>query len=138
MREDEAVMKTTPVLLVALAALLALPLAAQEETQPDYSKPSLMRFVAQLPPVEPERDRNMHFYIGGVEFRALGTKWNIRPMLPFSGTQLRTNNEMPDPFSLTGTSIATGPRAWRTNRAMNAELRRIEKTERAKIRVRTK
>lgn len=129
-------MKKTTAILVLLAAF-ALPAAAQQEQSPDYSRESLLRFAAEIP-VEPKRDRNMHFYIGGVEFRALGTKWNIRPMLPMSGTRLTTSIEYPDPFALTGTAIATSPRAWRTRRAVSAELRRIEKTERAKIRVNTR
>jgi hypothetical protein len=131
-------MKTTFAFLIAFAALGA---AAQEEQQPDvkvdYSKPALQRFVSSIPP-EPKRDRNMHFYIGGVEFRALGTRYrfNYLPILaPLSGTRLGVTQEWPDPFSLTGTVIATPRRAWRTQRQVDAEMKRIEKTERAKIKV---
>lgn len=129
-------MKTSSAILVLLAALLAVPALAQEEqTRPDYSRDSLQRFVMSIP-VEPERDRNIRFYIGAVEFRALGTNWRLlSPMLPFSGTRPTTNRELPDPFSLTGTSVATPMRAWRTQRQMNEERKRIEKTERAKVRV---
>ena len=125
--------------ITAILILAALPALAQDNAaEVDYSKDSLQRFVATIPPAEPERDRNFHFYLGGIEFRALGTRFNVlSPMLPFSGTRPTTNREMPDPFSLTGVSIATPFRAWRTQRTMEAELRRIERTERAKIRVRT-
>jgi hypothetical protein len=51
---------------------------------------------------------------------------------------MRTTQEWPDPFSLTNTPIATPPRAWRTQRRIDAEMRRIEQTERAKIRVDTR
>ena len=56
---------------------------------------------------------------------------------PLSGSEFRTTQTLPDPFSLTRTQIATSKRAWRTQRTLNAELRRIERLERAKIRVRT-
>jgi len=54
------------------------------------------------------------------------------------GTRPTTSREWPDPFALTHTSIATTPRSFTTHRAVNAEIRRIEKTERAKIRVKSK
>jgi hypothetical protein len=128
-------MKTSVAILVFLALLAVPAFAADEQTRPDYSRQSLQRFVMANPP-QPERDRNMRFYIGGVEFQALGTRWNLfNPMLPFSGTRPTTNREIPDPFSLTRTSIATPRRAWRTQRQLNAELKRIEKSERAKVRV---
>lgn len=119
--------------MLLLFASLALP-ALAEEAQP-YSRATLQRFVMANPP-KPERDRNMRFYMGGVEFQALGTRWNLfNPMLPFSGTRPTTSRELPDPFSLTSTVIATPRRAWVTRRQLNAELKRIEKTERAKVRV---
>jgi hypothetical protein len=129
-------MKTISAILLLLAALPAL---AQEETvRPDYSRDSLQRFVMTIPP-EPERERNMRFTVAGVEFRALGTEWRVGSlMLPFSGTRPTTNRTMPDPFELTGVTLATPFRAWRTQRTMEAELRRIEKSERARIRVKTK
>ena len=86
-----------------------------------------------------KKERNIRFYIGAVEFAALGQRWRFAyPVMPFSGTQLTTSRQWPDPFSLTNTVIATPPRAWRTNRKVNAEMKRIEKTERAKIKVKTK
>jgi hypothetical protein len=126
----------------ASATILALLLvtgaaAAQEETKPDYSKDSLMR-VLRADTKEPERNRNVQFHVGAVTFNALGTRFrfNYLPiMLPLSGTRLGITNEWPDPFSLTQTSIATPRRAWRTQRQVSAELKRIERTERAKIRV---
>ena len=132
-------MKTTITILVLLAAAS---LSAQEtETKPDYSKPTLQRFVMSMPDAPPPRIRNVRFHVGAVEFGALGTRWrfNYLPiMTPLSGSRLGVTQEWPDPFSLSGTPIATPKRAWRTQRQVNSELRRIEQTERAKIKVNVK
>ena len=139
-------MKTTIAILVLAAATS---LTAQESAsaatsdaapKPDYSKPSLQRFVLSIPE-PPKRDRNVRFHVGAIEFGAVGTRWrfNYLPiMAPLSGTRLGVTREWPDPFSLTGTTIATPKRAWRTQRKIDAEMRRIEKTERAKVRVKVK
>ena len=128
-------MKATAILLLS-AALLGVPASAQEApAKPDYSRENLQRFAAAIPE-EPKRERRIRFYWGAVEFSALGQNWRFLPaMLPLSGSIMRTTQEWPDPFSLTGTAIATPKRAWRTQRKIDAEMRRIEKTERAKIRV---
>lgn len=134
-------MKASTATLVLFAAIVALPALAQQEAtdeaKPDYSRETLQRFVAAIPE-QPKRERRIRFYWGAIEFKALGQRFRIGPMMPLSGSIMRTTSELPDPFALTGTSIATPPRAWRTQRQMNAEMRRIEKTERAKIRVKTK
>jgi hypothetical protein len=129
-------MKATAILVLS-AALIAAPAGAQEATKPDYSRENLQRFVAAIPE-EPQHERRIRFYWGAIEFAALGQRWRFAPMLPLSGSGLRTTQEWPDPFSLTRTAIATPKRAWRTQRKVNAEMRRIEKTERAKIEVNTK
>lgn len=138
-------MKTTISILVLLAAVglsaqEQQPQPAPEASQPDYSKPALQRFVLSIP-AQPKRERNVRFHVGAIEFGAVGTRWrfNYLPiMAPLSGTRLAVSREWPDPFALTGTAIATPRRAWRTQRKVDAELRRIEKSERAKIRVNTK
>ena len=134
-------MKTSLLLLVLLAATAAY---AQEDppvvVRPDYSKESLQRFVANIPPEPPRRVRDVYFHVGAIEFRALGSRWrfNYLPfMMPLSGTQLGITQTQPDPFALTQTSIATPPRAWRTQRQVSAEMKRIEQTERAKVKVKT-
>ncbi|HEX8411552.1 MAG TPA: hypothetical protein VF883_22055 [Thermoanaerobaculia bacterium] len=133
-------MKTSLLLLVLLAATAAY---AQEEppvVQPDYSKESLQRFVANIPDPPPRRVRDVYFHIGAIEFRALGSRWrfNYLPfMMPLSGTQMGITQTPPDPFALTQTTIATPPRAWRTQRQVSAEMKRIEQTERAKVKVKT-
>ena len=130
-------MKTSTATLVLFAALAAFPADAQE-TKPDYSRENLQRFVAAIPE-QPKHERNVRFYLGAVEFGAMGQRWRFAyPVMPFSGTMLTTSRQWPDPFSLTGTAIATPRRAWYTQRKVNAEIKRIEKTERAKIRVKTK
>ena len=125
-------MKTS--LFVLFAALIALPALAQEEPKPDFSRENLQRFVATIPE-EPQRERRIRFYWGAIELNALGQRWKVSPVMPFSGSIMRTTQEWPDPFSLTNTAIATPPRAWRTQRQINSEMRRIEKMERAKLRV---
>ena len=128
-------MRTTAILVLTLVMSAAAGARAQA-TQPDYSRETLQRFVAAIPE-EPERERRIRFYWGTVQFRALGQQWRFSPaLLPLSGSIMRTTQEWPDPFSLTNTPIATPMRAWRTQRRIDAEMRRIEKTERAKIRVR--
>ena len=132
----------TKILIAAL--LLASGLFAQEQpapaadpSKPDYSKPTLQRILLTTPE-EPVRERNVRFHVGAVEFGAVGTRWrfNYLPiMAPLSGTRLAVSREWPDPFLLSGTPIATPKRAWRTQRQVDAELKRITSSERAKIRV---
>lgn len=128
-------MKASLATLVFLALVLAVPSDGQE-AKPDYSKESLQRFVAEIPQ-EPERQRNVRFTVGGIEFGAIGTRWRFiyLPLMGLSGTRLTTTREWPDPFSLSGTAIATPRRAWHTQRRINAEMKRIEATERAKLRM---
>lgn len=122
-------------LLVAGAAWAQEEPESEVEPRPDYSRESLLRLAVDV--TEPEPEPRVRFRIGAVEFRALGTRFQFvyLPMMPLSGSVVRTTQEWPDPFSLTGTAIATGPRAWRAERARNAELRRINRTERARLRV---
>ncbi len=130
-------MKATAI-LVMCAALFSVPVRAQEEeAKPDYSRETLQRFVAAIPD-EPKKNRNFRFYWGAIEFGALGQNFRFSPVMPFSGSIMRTTQEWPDPFSLTNTPIATPKRAWHTQRKLNAEMKRIEKTERAKIKVTTR
>ena len=133
-------MRASTAFLIAL--LFAVPAAAQDEDErPKYSKDTLMRLFANAAQ-EYEDERGVRYRLGTVEFRALGTDWrfNYLPiMVPMSGSGPGFNGEItntfPDPFMLTNTGIATSPRAWRTTRQRNAELRRIERTERARIKV---
>jgi len=128
-------MKATAILGVLTALVMSGSSLAQEQAKPDYSRENLQRFVAAIPE-EPEPERRIRFYWGAIEFSALGQRWRFAPMLPLSGSGLRTTNELPDPFALTGTQIATPKRAWRTQRKINAELRRIDQLERrAKVEV---
>ena len=132
-------MKTSAALLLLLTALGSLPAAAQDdEPKPDYSRENLQRFVAAIPE-KPEHEPRVHFYWGAITFNALGQRWRFgAPVAPLSGSIMRTTQEWPDPFSLTGTAIATPRRAWYTQRRLNSELKRIEKMERAKIKVTTR
>lgn len=129
-------MKTTAILLATL--LFAGSAMAQQEEQrrrPDYSRDTLMRLFHAA---AEDYESPIRYDRGAVEVRALGTTLKLAyvPLLPFSGSVPATyGREWPDPFSLTNTPIATSKRAWRTQRQVNAELRRIAATERARMRV---
>lgn len=118
-----------------LALFLATSAAAQDAQVRDYSKDTLLRLFVDAG--GQEKENPIRYRRGAIEFRALGTSWhfNYLPMMPLSGTLGGVSQELPDPFALTNTQIATPMRAWRTRREINAELRRIEATERAKIKV---
>lgn len=136
-------MKAGAVLTALLLLLAPSALAQDESATPDYSRDTLLRLFADAGNDIDDADmRAIRYRLGSVEFRALGTSWrfNYLPiMIPFSGTGAGFNGEitntLPDPFMLTNTQIATSPRAWRTQRQKNAELRRIERTERERMRV---
>ncbi|HEX7708586.1 MAG TPA: hypothetical protein VF701_19150 [Thermoanaerobaculia bacterium] len=133
----------------ASATLIALLLTAsvafgQEQAaagngQPDYSRDRLL-WLTSDEAQRLEEEPLVTYHVGAVQFRAIGSDWRfvyLPIMAPMSGSRMTTTfHEWPDPFSLTGTAIATSPRAWRTQRSYNAELRRIEASERARIRVR--
>lgn len=130
-------MKTSTLMLVVLFLATAVMAQSEEAVQADYSRDTLVRILStnvEREPVEPR----VRFRVGAVDFRALGTSWrfNYLPMMtPLSGSIMRTSYDLPDPFSHTGTSIASPPRVWRQQRAMNAELRRIEKLDRKRAKV---
>lgn len=119
--------------ILALVLLLAASAFAQEEPKADYSRDKLLRLFAEA---GDDNDRGIRFNYGSVQFRALGTTWNFTPiMLPFAGTRFGTTREWPDAFSLLNVPIATSPRAWRTQRAVNSELRRIDRVTKPKATV---
>ncbi|HUP61567.1 MAG TPA: hypothetical protein VNA69_14230 [Thermoanaerobaculia bacterium] len=129
-------MKTATALFVLLLA--AGSALAQEATRPDYSRDTLMKLFVDGKE-QPVRDSNMRFHVGAVEFGAIGTRWrfNYLPiMAPLAGTRFGVTREWPDAFSLLGTPIATPRRAWRTQRLVDAELKRIEKVTKPKVKIR--
>lgn len=123
------------VLALLLLAGSAFAQSSTKAKKPDYSRDSLLKITADVAKDDDDHDRD-RFRFGAVDFRALGTTFSVgylNLMMPLSGTEFDTvMNRPPDPFALTNTQIATGPRAWRTTRERNAELRRIEATERAR------
>ncbi|HJQ36177.1 MAG TPA: hypothetical protein VKB93_03470 [Thermoanaerobaculia bacterium] len=132
-------MKTSPAILLFLTAALSLP-AQESPPHIDASPERLRKFVASIPEPPPPRPHKLTFRFGAIEFRAFGTRWRISylpGLTPLAGTRMTTTREWPDAFALTNTAIATTPRSWHTQRQINAEMRRIEKTEMAKVRVNT-
>ena len=135
-------MRTT---VFALSALLfAGTLTAQQTAQqaPDYSRPTLLRILADQP--EPD-DRKVEYPFGAIQIEGRSTRWLIGYLpflMPLSGsvpTGRGLGSDFPNPFVLTHTDYAFTPRTWRDNRAMSRELRRIESEERkrAKVKVST-
>ena len=131
-------------LWLVLTLALAGTAAAQSDDdikqppQPDYSRNNLIQiFSDQAPVTPPQKKTDLGF--GYIDFSALNMRWHIG-YLPFSaplyGSVPWAMNgafgAMPDPFIATGTEIPQTPRTWKSNRAFNAELKRIERTERAK------
>ena len=115
-----------------------------DSTKADYSRPTLIR-IFSVDTTPPDVEPPVRFRVGAVDFRALGTSWRfvyLPIMMPLQGSRMGVTNEIPDPFALTNTMIATSPRVARQRRrAINNELRRIEKSEkakRAKVKVKTR
>jgi len=131
-------MRTNAAILFLL--LFGTAAAAQDAPETDYSKDTLMRLL-HAEEKRPEPKPRVDFHVGAVDFMIRGSRYrfNYLPfMTPLSGSNPRTSMEIPDPFALTGTSIASPPRVWRNRRALNAELRRIERTERARAKLKVK
>lgn len=130
-------MRTSAILFLLF---IGTAVAAQDAPETDFSKDTLMRLLAAEEP-RPERKPRVDFHVGAVDFMVRGSsfRFNYLPfMVPLSGSNPRTSMEMPDPFSLTNTSIASPPRVWRNRRAVNAELRRIERSEKVRAKIRVK
>lgn len=134
-------MKHTPLFVIVLA--LAGNIAAQELTSPtvpDYSRGKLIQMFANEPVREPAQPR-VQFGVGYVDFHALAMRWRLAyvPLMALPGSIPWQMNgafgSIPSPFDLTGTEIASPPRTWGQTRDMNAELKRIERTERVKAKV---
>lgn len=73
---------------------------------------------------------------GYVDFRALGTRWHMAYLpvsRPFSGADIGTTREWPDPFALTGTSFPMTSRTYRDSRSFDPEFIRISNTDRARV-----
>jgi hypothetical protein len=129
--------------ITAVAALFATSAFAQQDNQnpakPDYSRPTLLRVLSA------DNDQPPHsaieFDVGTVTFHTLGTTWQFDYLpfhAPFQGSVNRGRgfgSDMPNAFALTGTEMPFTPRTWREGRAMSEEMKRIERSERAKVRV---
>jgi hypothetical protein len=129
---------------VLILTLLAAEADAQSSIKrdppppPDYSREHLFRLFAEVEP-PPKRERAVKFGVGTIEFRALGTTWRIgylpffRPFLGSVPTTIGTPKV--DPFVMTGIEIPQTQRTWHDSRALNAELRRIEKLEKERAKL---
>ena len=130
---------STSFLLLFLIGTSAI--AQERVSKPDFSREAVQRFVMRIDVAEDDEisARYDPFF---VNFAAFGTTWRMsgmpQLMMPLSGTAMGVTQTFPDPFALTRTSIATGPRAWRTRRAYARELKSINKRLNADIKVRTR
>jgi hypothetical protein len=127
------------VMMIAIVLFSTAVVAAEE--RPDYSRDSILR-VLRAQSEEEKKEPAIEYHVGSVSFNALGTEWNFAylPILPpLAGTRLGITNEWPNAFALTGVPLATPKRAWRTQRQVDAEMRRITLWEkkRAKVKIKT-
>lgn len=125
---------------ILLSTLLIAGAAEAQRARTDYSREAVQRFVMST---QVEEDEIRHDYDPlVVNFAALGTTFRLgyipQLMMPMAGSMVGTTQTWPDAFSLTRTPIATGPRAWRTQRAFRRELREINKRLDATIKVETR
>ena len=131
--------------LIIFVCLTAATAAAQQqqfrEDPPDYSRDTLLHLFAESPDRE-EADPRFEHRFGMIEFRAAGMRWRVGYLpffIPLHGSIPWDHHQRwPDPFILTGTEIASPPRTWRDQRAMSAELRRLEKRLRESQKVEVK
>ena len=129
-------MKRIGLFLVVLA--LAAPLLAQDAQPVDYSRNKLIQiFANEAPDDKPKKKVDAGF--GYIDLRALNTNFHIGYLpflMPLYGSMPWAMNgafgSIPDPFIASGAEIPQTPRTWAQNRAFNAELKRIERTEREK------
>jgi hypothetical protein len=131
-------MRTASATILALFLFCATAQAAQgqttEQRRADYSRDTLTRLFVNA-------GSDLRYTDDAVDFRALGTSFHVnipRILAPLSGSVVGVTQTIPDPFALTQTQLATSRRAWRTQRALSAELRRINASERARVRVTTR
>lgn len=125
------------ILALLLVTASAAAVHGQQAPERAYSRDTLLRLFAET--AEQESENPFRYRHGAIEFDALGASWLFKPLLPvMHGTLNGVMMELPDPFALTGTALATTARSWRTRREGNVELLRIEKAERAKIKVMVK
>jgi hypothetical protein len=123
-------MKRAALVLCAFAAVSAF-----AEEKPDYSREGLRRtFSAHVIELGPKPKPRFQFKFGAIEFRALGMDWRISylPVAPLSGTRMGVTQTPPDPFELTGVSIARAPaeEEIQMTAELRAELRRIKRITR--------
>ena len=125
---------------IALAVFLAAGAAfgqsgdSQQPPPVDYSRDKLREIFSKTEQA-PNRPGNIEFTPGAILFKALGMRWRINflPFLaPLPGSFRTTTGYNVDPFALTGTELAQTPRTFAARRAVNAELKRIERTEKEK------
>lgn len=132
-------MKTRLFVATALTLAIAGSAFAQETPvpDPDYTKPTLIR-IFSVDDTPPPRQRRIKHSFGAIEFRALGMDWRVSYLpiaMPLAGSRMGTTNEWPDAFALTGTQFASPPRTWREQRAISAEVRRINRLDRKRAKV---
>ena len=107
---------------------------------PDYSRDALLRLIVRAE--REEEEKAIEIDAASVRFKGLGTRWKFLflPLLaPLPNSVRRTSSTLPNPFVEAGAEIAYRPGTWRDMRDLprdlERELRRIKKSERARIRV---
>jgi hypothetical protein len=125
------------VIVLALARSVGAQEAPIQTTAADYSREKLIQIFANEP-VKEQVEPRIQFGVGYVDFRALKMRWRLAyvPLMALPGSIPWQYNgsfgALPNPFELTHTEYASPPRTWKQLRDMNAELKRIERTEKEK------
>lgn len=115
-------------LLVAAGVTAQESQPEQPQPVPDYSRDTLLRLFADA---SEDDDEQLEMHIGVIDYRTARARWRFGYLpffAPFQGSLPWLNSHRwPDPFILTGTEIPQTSRTWRDQRAMSAELRRLER-----------
>ncbi len=136
-----------PAAVFLACALTAATAAAQSESlhissttspppPPDYSRAALLRITSTMVEPPPPQEKRVEFGLGYIVIKAMNIRFLFSPFLaPLPGSVRRTNATIPDAFTMLGTEIPQTPRTWRSQRELNKEMRRIERTERERAKI---
>ena len=123
-------MRTLIFLLLLSLAATATAQEAEPIEETDYSRDTLLRLFADNP-IREETEPRVRLSVGAIDFRVRGARFRIGYLpffMPLQGSMpWLHSHRWPDPFTLTGTELPYTARTWRDERALSAEVRRIER-----------
>ena len=123
-------MRTTVLLLSLFLAAAAIAQEPEPADATDYSRDTLLRLFADNP-IREETEPRVRLSVGAIDFRIRGARFRFGYLpffMPLQGSMpWLHSHRWPDPFTLTNTEIPYTARTWRDERALSAEVRRIER-----------